>query len=65
MGVPTHSYRDCQPIVGNEHFEHDIGHRKTPTFAVWDCIFWNAKMDQQNIVALTAKVLELEKKVNS
>merc|ERR1712212_156478 len=47
--VGTHSYRDCLPL-------YDINDRQHT-----NCMVANAKMDQQNISALTAKVLELTK----
>ena len=48
--VSTHSYSDCTPF------------RNTDAYAYQNCMGSNAKMDQQNIIALTAKVLELTKR---
>ena len=43
----THSYREC---------------KKKASSIYHGCMWENAKMDQQNIVALTAKVFELTKR---
>jgi len=50
--VSTHSYSDCEPF------------RTTDGMAYNNCMGINAKMAQQNIIALTAKNLELTKRLN-
>ena len=55
--VSSHSYRDCTPFVAlnsNHQYEHQkAGYN--------NCREENDRADQQKIIALTAKVLELTK----
>ena len=47
--VNTHSYSNCRPLYD------------AMDWAYYDCMNANAKIDQENIIALAAKVLELTK----
>ena len=58
--VSSHSYRDCTPFVTTEFsLNQQYEHQKT---GYSNCRTENEKTDQQNIIALTAKVLELTKR---
>ena len=53
--VSTHSYRDCTPVLTHRNWFKTLVNYH-------NCMVTNAKTDQQNINALTAKLLELTKR---